>query len=334
MKKHTYIYILLASAVVGLSTLFIFAIVDRNDNDSSYRSHFFRDNRTYNPPLPDKASFAGERVPLEICYVRESLEREIMANTFMHSSTLLMFKRAYRWFPVIEPILKRNGVPDDFKFLALAESNLSNVVSSAGAEGFWQFIKPTGIRYGLEITEEVDERYHLEKATEAACRYLQEAKALYGNWTLAAASYNRGMDGLTKALENQRVNNYYDLYLNEETARYVFRIIAMKEVYNNPVKYGFFLREKDLYPQVPTTLITVDSAIQDLPRFAQSNKTTYRVLREFNPWIRRYNLPNKSGKTYIFALPQRGMLRVDTLYQSLPETDHFYRDTLKIQKLH
>jgi hypothetical protein len=283
--------------------------------------------------VPAQADFAGEKAPLEIVYVRESFEREIFASTYMHSATILMFKRAYRWFPVIEPILKKNNIPDDFKFLAIAESNFANVVSPSGAEGFWQFIKPTGQRYGLEITEEVDERYNVEKATEAACRYFQESYQQFKSWTLVAASYNRGLDGLSRALENQKVNSYYDLSLVDETARYVYRIMAIKEVYNHPTRFGYYLRDKDFYPPIPTFKVNVDSSISDLADFAFKQKVNYRILREFNPWIRRYNLPNKSGKTYTFILPKEGYLNYNTLMKKIPQSETFFHDSLKINQI-
>lgn len=334
MKKRILLYALTSLGIAILAWVFIFAISEKKDDELAYRSHFFRDYRIYAPQVPVKADFAGEPAPLELFYVKEALDREIMAGTFMHSSTILMFKRAYRWFPVIEPILKKNGIPDDFKYLCLAESNLANVVSPANAEGFWQFIKTTGIRYGLEINEEVDERYNVEKATEAACDYFRDGWSTFRNWTLTAASYNRGMDGLSKALLNQRVSDYYALYLNDETARYIFRILAIKEVYNHPATYGFFLREQDLYRPIPTYTVRVDTAVLDLPALAAKLKVNYRVLREFNPWLKRYNLPNKTGKTYTLVLPKPGMTYLDSIPSGATLNDHFYKDTLKIRQLH
>ncbi len=334
MIKKNLRYILFGAGLSVLALIFIFAISERQDDDLEYRTRFFNDYRIYTPPVPAEADFSGEKTPMQLFYVTESLDRELMAATFMHSSTIMMFKRAYRWFPVIEPILKQQGVPDDFKFLAVAESNLGNVSSPANAEGVWQFIKTTGQHYGLEINEEVDERYNLEKATIAACAYFKEAYSTYGSWTLAAASFNRGMDGLSKALLNQRVSDYYDLYLNEETARYVFRILAIKEVYNHPARYGFFLREQDLYRPIPTYTITVDTAVQDLPALAVSLKVNYRILREFNPWIKRYNLPNRSRRAYTFILPKPGMIFLDSLPAPAQGSDHFYKDTLKIRNQH
>jgi len=327
-------YIIGGILLVLVAGFFICWIAEKKDLGRDYRALFYKHYRIFTPEVPAQADFAGEKTPLDIIYVRESFEREIMANTFMQSATIMMFKRANRWFPVIEPILKKNNIPDDFKFLAIAESNLTNAVSPSNAEGFWQFIKPTGQKYGLEITEEVDERYNVEKATEAACRYFQESYSKFNSWTLVAASYNRGIDGLARAVENQKVTNFYDLYLVEETARYIFRILAIKEVYNHPVKYGFFLREQDFYPVVPTYSITVDTAISDLPDFAFKQKVNYRILREFNPWIRRYNLPNKSGKRYTFILPVQGALDYESLRKKMPAGETFFHDSLKINQVH
>ena len=327
-------YILSGGILILACYFFIFAILEKKDRDQDYRNLFYRSYRILFPEIPVNMDFAGEKVPLDIYYVRESLEREIVANTYMHSSSIMMFKRAYRWFPQIEPILKKNNIPDDFKYLALAESNLSNAVSPAGAEGFWQFIKPTGKKYGLEITEEVDERYNVEKATQAACLYFQEAYEHYKNWTLVAASFNRGFDGVSNALENQKVTNYYDLFLVDETARYIYRILAFKQIYNHPVKYGYYLREKDLYPQIPTYTLTIDSAINDLPDFAIKMKVNYRVLRELNPWLKRYILPRNPNKVYSIKLPKEGSLRYDFLMHSMPESEMFFHDTLKINQIY
>jgi hypothetical protein len=328
--KITLKYILISLSVIIVCGTFIYAVKEVRDQQRDYRTLFQRYYHVYAPELPDKIDFAGEKVPLDLFYVRESLDREIVANTFTHSATILMFKRASRWFPVIEPVLKKNGIPDDFKFLALAESNLSNVVSSSGAEGFWQFLKPTGQKYGLEITEEVDERYNMEKSTEAACQYFLEAFQQYKSWTLVAASFNRGIDGVNKAIEKQHKTDYYNLFVVDETARYVYRILAMKQIYKNPVKYGFYLKQDDFYPPLNTYTVSVDSSITDLPAFAEKQKINYRVLREFNPWLRRYSLTNKPGKKYVLTLPMDGSLSWDVLKRNLPESETFFNDTLKI----
>ena len=333
MIKKKY-HILGGFGLLLVCAISVCAIMEVKNQDKEYIALFNRHMKVFSPEIPATANFAGEVVPMESYYVREAFDREIMAGTFMHSSTIMMFKRANRWFPVIEPILKKNGIPDDFKFLALAESNLNNVVSPAGAEGYWQFIKATGVKYGLEINDNVDERYNIEKATQAACDYFKDAFKEFSSWTLVAASYNRGIDGLGKALENQKVSNYYDLYLNDETSRYVFRIMALKEVYNHPVHYGFYLRERDFYPQLSSSPVVIDSSIDNLPAFAKHLAINYRILREMNPWVKNYSLPNKSKKTYIFLIPKEGALNYEMLMKKVPSRETFFHDTLKFNEVH
>lgn len=275
-------------------------------SDDAYRSYFNANYKVFGLTIPKDLNFCGESVPVEDFTIRESLERELMVNTYWQSQTLLFHKKANRWFPVIEPVLKRNGIPDDFKYVAIIESGFSNVVSPQKAAGFWQFIEPTALNYGLEITEDVDERYHVEKSTEAACKYFKEAYAKYKNWTLAAASYNLGMGGVDKQLERQKTGSYYDLYLNEETARYVFRLLAVKEILTRPKMYGYQLRPKDLYPPIATRSVKVDSTITDLVAFAQLQGSTYKILKYMNPWLLNSKLGNPQKKTYYLLFPQKG----------------------------
>jgi len=332
-RKILFISGFLILVIVGALT-FICALDHKRDPDREYNALFYRHTKIFAPEIPEKVNFSGESVPLDLIYVREAFEREIFATTFMHSSSLMMFKRAHRWFPVIEPILKKNGIPDDFKFLALAESNLLNTVSPAGAEGYWQIMKATGQKHGLEINDNIDERYNMVKATEAACDYFRTAYSGFRNWTLVAASYNRGMDGLDRALEKQQVASYYDLFLNDETSRYLYRILAIKEVYNHPVKYGFYLRESDFYQPFSCKQITVDTPIENLPAFAKRQGINYRILREMNPWIQSYTLPNKTHKQYIFLIPQEGALSYNAVMKKVTVPDHFFNDTLKIHEVH
>jgi hypothetical protein len=327
-------YSLTGALLIAVTCLFIFAAIYQKNSSREYREIAQRSYRIFSPDLPSKADFAGERMPLDLYYVRESLDREIMINTYMHASTILMFKRANRWFPVIEPILARYKIPQDFKFLALAESNFSNAVSPSKAEGFWQFIKPTAIHYGLEVNDEVDERYNVVLATEAACKYLLDAYEKFGNWTLVAAAYNRGLEGIDDAVEKQKSKNFYELFFNEETSRYIYRIVALKEIYNHPVKYGLYLMSQDFYPPVPTTTIEIDTPVKDLPAFALKNKVSYRVFRDFNPWLRRYTLTNKLHKTYKILLPREGSLKTDYLLKGVPPSETYFNDTLKINELH
>lgn len=256
--------------------------------------------------MPDSIDFAGERTPLKISDVRERFDRELLVNANLDATTLLVIKRANRAFPTIEPILKRYGVPDDFKYLAVIESNLVNVVSPAGARGIWQFMPETAKERGMEVNDIVDERYHLEKATEAACKYFLDAKARFGSWTLAAASYNGGMSGVNKQIEMQKVTDYYDLLLTEETSRYVFRILALKEIMQHPDKYGFVIAPEDMYTQLPSKKIMVDSTITDLASFAKSQGINYKILKIHNPWLRDKKLLNVSRKVYAIEIPLSG----------------------------
>jgi len=256
--------------------------------------------------FPTEVDFAGEKAPLQISDVRERLDRELLINANLDATTALIIKRANRVFPIIEPILAKYGVPDDFKYLAVIESGLVNAVSSAGARGVWQFMPETAKEKGMEVNDIVDERYHLEKSTEAACRYLLAAKEKFGSWTLAAASYNGGMNGITKRIEEQKVTNYYDLALTEETSRYVFRILALKEIMRQPTKYGFNIYPSDLYTQIPTKKVAVDSSITDLTGFAIAQGINYKILKIHNPWLRDKKLVNPTKKRYEIEIPLEG----------------------------
>ena len=256
--------------------------------------------------FPSSIDFAGEPTPLRISDVKERLDRELLINANLDATTALIIKRANRYFPIIEPILKKNNVPDDFKYLAVIESGLANVVSGSGARGIWQFMPDTAKEKGMEVNDFVDERYHLEKATEAACKYLLIAKEKFGSWTMAAASYNGGMNGLSKKIEEQKVNNYYDLALTEETSRYVFRILALKEIMKEPQKFGFKLTPSDLYPLIPVKKVEVDTTINDLTKFAMSQGINYKILKIHNPWLRDKKLLNPSKKKYQIEIPMEG----------------------------
>ncbi|UII22061.1 lytic transglycosylase domain-containing protein [Fulvivirga ligni] len=253
--------------------------------------------------IPTEISFAGERVPLEIPDVRERLDRELLINTYWHSSTIVLIKKAHRWLPQIEEILKENGVPDDFKYLTAIEGGFANVVSPANAVGFWQILESSGEENGLEIDREVDERYDPLKATEAACKYLKKSYNKFGNWTSVAASYNRGMAGLQRAIDNQKVDSYYDLLLNEETSRYVFRILAIKEIIEHPKKYGFNIEKQHLYDAEELRYVEVDHDIKDLIAFAHDQGINYKLLKRHNPWLRDDHLDVSRNKTYKIAIP-------------------------------
>ncbi len=256
--------------------------------------------------IPEDLNFAGETVPQEDPEVMERIDREFLVNTYWQSNALLLMKRSHKYFPVIEPILAKNGVPDDFKYLAVAESGLQNIVSPAGATGFWQIMKHTGREYGLEVNSNVDERYHLEKSTEVACRYLKKYREKYGSWTLAAAAYNAGPGSINRFMNIQQVNDYYDLLLGEETGRYVFRIMAIKEILSSPQKYGFEIEEEDLYKAVPTFNVEVDKPVSDFAEFSEQYGINYKILKWHNPWLREPHLNNASGKKYTIQIPNKG----------------------------
>lgn len=256
------------------------------------------------PPIPEELFFAGEEVPIWNFDVKESLDREVMVNVFYHSQTLRYLKLAPRYFDIIEPILVKNNIPGDFKYLALAESGFDpRAASPAGAVGIWQFMKETGKEYGLEVNTEIDERYHIEKATEAACKFLKKSYEKFGDWTTVAASYNVGRNGIDKQVERQKETHYYNLLLNEETTRYVFRIIALKLIMENPVEYGFFVDESEKYPIIPSISIDVNGPVGNFADFAKTNGTNYKMLKMFNPWLRESFLTNKTAKTYSIKIP-------------------------------
>lgn len=275
--------------------------------------------------IPQHLEFAGETVPLDNFDVWESFDRELLVNTYWQSQTLLFIKRAARFFPVVEPILEEYGVPDDFKYLALAESGFTNAVSPAGAVGVWQFLAGTARDYGLEVNEEVDERYHLEKSTVAACRFLIESYTRYGNWTMAAASYNAGRRGMDRQIGIQKETDYYDLLLNEETQRYVFRILAIKTILEDPSAYGFHVNDSQLYPHIDYFEIPVDSGVPDFADFAQEFNTNYKMLKYLNPWLRRPHLTNLSGKTYYIRMPAEGARARARYFEDIP-AGMVYRD--------
>ncbi|MDC3336287.1 lytic transglycosylase domain-containing protein [Flavobacteriales bacterium] len=279
-----------------------------NDTNTNYREFVRSQYQVYAIEMPAAMTFAGELVPIDNIDVKERLDREFHVNTYWHSQTFLFHKRSYRWFPIIERILKEEEIPDDFKYLCLIESGLANVTSPSGAGGFWQFMKKTAIDYHLEVNAYIDERFHLEKATKAACAYLKKAKIQFGSWTLAAASYNMGKTGLQNRIKDQKVATYYDLHLNSETSRYVMRIIAAKYILSESEFYGFKLRDKDVYRPYLIQEKIINSSIPDLYDFAKKNNTTYRILKVLNPWILGSSLPIREAKSYEITLPKNNGL--------------------------
>jgi hypothetical protein len=257
--------------------------------------------------LPEKLTFAGEEVPMEYYDVRENLDRELLSTVYFHSQTIRYIKNAPRYFSIIEPILKANGIPEDFKYLCVAESGFDpRAVSPAKAVGMWQLLELPAKENHLEINNEVDERYHIEKSTEAACRILKSAYQKYGSWSLVAAAYNGGRAGLDQKMAQQKTKSYYDLLFVEETSRYVFRILALKLVMEDPKQYGFMIKKSDLYPIIETKNIEVKGPIKDLAAFAIEKGISYKTLKMFNPWLRETFLKNPLHKTYILKIPEKG----------------------------
>lgn len=258
------------------------------------------------PYIPPYLTFASDSVPLHHSDIKESLDRELLSNAYWHSQTILLMKRSHRFFPIVEAILKKYGIPDDFKYIPVIESGFLNIGSPAGAKGYWQIIESTAKENGLEINDEIDERNNIERSTEAACKFFLQSYATLKNWPMVAASYNMGLTGLKNQIEKQGTNVFYDLWLNTETSRYVFRIIAMKIIFENPKRYGYVLSKKNLYPEIPTKKIEVDSSISNLFEFSKRNGISYKVFKTLNPWLVSTKLTNKTGKKYTILLPQDG----------------------------
>jgi membrane-bound lytic murein transglycosylase D len=254
--------------------------------------------------IPDSVIFAGEPVPLGRFDIRESLDRELLVNSYFHSQTLRLIKLAPRYFKIIEPILKEKGVPDDFKYLAVAESGLDpRAVSPSGAIGLWQFLRGTARDFGLEVNSEVDERYHIQKSTYAACEYILKAYQKYNNWSVVAASFNAGMNGVDRQMERQKADSYYDMLFGSETARYVFRLIALKLILEDPYKYNFDVPEDEKYPVITTREVVIDVPVSDFAGFAAENGINYKLLKDFNPWLRDNFLTNPNRKKYTVIIP-------------------------------
>jgi len=301
MKNKNHILVgtlLLFSAILLVGSSFL-------QPNSAFKSYGLSDpSKVFALDIAEAYSFAGETVTMDEQDLRERMDKELLVNTYWQSNMMLMIKRSNKYFPTIERILKEEGVPDDFKYLAVIESGLENVNSPAGAKGFWQIMKTTGREMGLEVNSNVDERYHIENATRVACTYLKKAKKKLGSWTLAAASYNRGVSGINRLLEKQQVETYYDLLLNSETRRYVFRILAMKEILSNPAHYGFVFEAQDLYTEIPVYTVEVDTAISNIARFAKTMGVNYKQMKIHNPWLLQNHLNNKSRKLYHIKLPK------------------------------
>jgi len=289
---------------VGIFLLVVQAFTD--DDNTGYVPDTDCNMCAKTPFMPDHVTFCNEEVPIKYYDVKESLERELIVNTYYHSQTILLLKKAPRYFSIVEPILKKNNIPDDLKYLMVAESGFVEFVSPAGAAGQWHFLESTAKDYGLEVNDEVDERYDLAKSTQAACEYFKDSYDNYKDWTLVAASYNGGRRGVDRQIEKQGDTNYYNLLFVEETARYVYRIIALKLVMEHPERYGFHIPKSERYPLIPCNEISVDSSIADLAVFAKDHGSNYKILKFLNPWLRDNQLSNPEKKEYVIRLPKKG----------------------------
>lgn len=291
------------SIFLFLFSIFFLSSSYLNNSDNIHQQGFNSKYNVYSVLKPNDLKFADELVPNTSLDVWERLDKELLKNIYWQSNTLLYFKRANKYFPIIEEILAKNNIPDDFKYLALIESGFEYTVSPSGAAGFWQIMRGTAREYGLEVNYAIDERYNLRKSTEAACSYLRKAYDEFGSWTMAAASYNMGINGVRRKIEKQETNNYFNLHLNDETSRYVFRIIVIKEIMENPRKYGFVFRDNDLYTHPQVKQIRVDSTIDNLYSFAKDHNINYKILKKYNPWLRISKLPDESRRVYYINIP-------------------------------
>ena len=294
--------VLLALLLIGVTTTCSFA---QHDDPTPEVLSFDRMTQyIHDLELPESMEFCGEQVPLDRFYVREALEREILVNTYRHASNILLLKRTTRWFPVIEPIMRKNNIPEDFKYLAMIESDLTNAVSPSKAVGFWQFLEGTGKQYKLEIYKEVDMRYHQEKETQAACEFLNDLYKRFGSWTLAAAAYNCGGGKVSRTIEEQHVTSYYDMLLPAETERYIYRILALKLITENPQKYGFNISDNGWYQPLEYKTVKVTQTIDDLAQWAVNQGTNLKMLKYYNPWLRSNTLTISPGNSYVIKLPK------------------------------
>lgn len=301
-KGLNVIAIVLSVCAISMG-IFVMAKTAPKNDDAQYRELIKENYQNFAAPLPDKVTFCGQEVPIDNIFVREALDMELNLIMYNHSKTFLILKKAERYFPEIEAILKNQNIPEDIKYLAVAESGLANLVSPAKAEGFWQFVLPTAKEYGLDEFEGWDERYDLEKSTIAACQYLRNKKNVFNDWALACASYNSGETGVKNRMREQGCDNYWELYTNTETSRYVYRIIAYKLIMENPQQYGYYFRKKDTYQPIPVKELVIDSSVSDLYAFAKQMDVPYKVLRNLNPVIRGSKIVNKNNKKLKFYIP-------------------------------
>lgn len=292
--------------ISGLMFLTLLSCEDKIDS-SDIKPEFTKElieNHFVVPEVPAEMMFAEEKISFKDLDLKERMDNELVINNFWHSNTIMMMKRSNRWLPVMKEIFKAENVPADLVYIAIIESGLQNVTSPRGAKGFWQFMEPTAKEYGLTVNNQMDERYHVEKSTRAACQYLKKANDKFGSWILAAASYNLGMFGIADNLQRQKVDNYFDLSLNPETARYIFRLMAIKLVFENPSNYGFYINNESLYPEYVTKEVIIDTSIPNLYEWSIEHGITIKILRKLNPWIRGKDFVVEEGEVFTFKIPK------------------------------
>src|ERR1035437_5008658 len=322
MKNNTLIGIILLAIIMAFCINATLPLQNDDQNERDFHNAY----KIYSVPLPSKLDFAGEDVPLEFGFVHENIERELTVNTYWASATMLIMKRANRYLPIMKPIFKKYGVPEDLGYVAMIESQLVNVISPAAAVGFWQFTKDAALENKLEVSDEVDERYNVILSTEAACQFMKSSFDRLGSWTLAAAAYNAGRTRIITAVTDQDQHNFYHLYLNDETSRYIYRILALKIIMQDPQRYGFYLRNKNLYAPIQTEEIKVDNSINDLLAFAKRYDITYKSLKDLNPWLRNTKLTNKDKVSYTILIPKQGSLLYKNQLRSISNPDEFLKD--------
>lgn len=290
------------------SIMFLFLLSCNNEPKTPVEKPEFTkeliENHFVVPEVPNSIFFVGDSISFKDLDLKERLDNELVINNFWHSNTIMMMKRSNRWLPVMKKIFEDEQVPLDLVYISVIESGLQNVTSPRGAKGFWQFMKPTALEHGLIVNDQIDERYHVEKSTRAACEYLKTAHEKFGSWILAAASYNLGMYGMASNLERQKVDNFFDLSLNPETARYIFRIMAVKLVFENPNNYGFYINNESLYPEYVTKDIIIDTSIPNLYEWSVEHGISIKILRKLNPWIRGKDFIVKEGEVFTFKIPK------------------------------
>ncbi|CAN5215824.1 lytic transglycosylase domain-containing protein [soil metagenome] len=306
-RWHRYLLTIPLFFIFIIISFLLYSSLHRPTSDKDYKDLFYSDYKLNGVTIPKNLNYCWEKVPVDNPKIKKALENEFYRNAFDQPSTLILHKKAARWFPLIESILKKNGVPDDFKYVAILESGLTNSTSQSGSGGFWGLMPSVARDYGLQVDEQVDERFNIEKSTEVACQIVKDGYKFFGNWTLATAAYDVGNGALSKQMEIQNTKNYYEMDLNNETAMYIYRLLAFKEIISRPEAYGYNIPKRSLFSPIPTFAVKIDSSITDLSGFAYLNGSNYIVLKTMNPWLLKSDLKNPEHKKYTILFPKKGV---------------------------